>query len=1151
MPPEPPNKRPTTASTTAFGSWPEPPPLPAIPDHTLIRKIAAGGYGEIWLARNIMGSLRAVKFLFRKRFEHDRPYEREYEGIQRFEPISRSHEGFVDILHMGRNDTDGYFYYVMELGDDREHGQNCKPEDYQPKTLASEIISRGRLPVEECLHLALVLTDALRQLHETGLTHRDIKPSNIIFVNGTPKLADIGLVADIGHDRSYVGTEGFIAPEGPGTPQADLFSLGKVLYEISTGKDRTEFPELPEDFDTFPDAAAFRELNEVVIRACHASLPYRYASASKMYAELAVIINGESIKRLRQLERKWAYVRYLGWAALLVVLLGGVVSFPLYREYKMRQAEYGRQVGVSITEGAAAMKAGNLPQALAAFATALQLTEGQKFREEDNRLRCAATFAQCPKLVQMAFATSAVTSVEFHPTQKRVLVTQDRKRISVLAYAGNGLLAPVSTKTVDAGQATFSPDGQSYATAGHDSRVNIWNAVTGDLIQSLPHSNTVNCVQFSPDGKLLLTGTDAQEAYLWSKEGRLLAQFNGHHGEVQRVCFSPDQRLAATACNDGYARVWDLATPQKPRFQFKHANWVLGLDFSPDGKFLATSGFDNQAHVWNLSDGHEVLPAMPHNDGIRRVKFSPDGRYFLTASVEGMVRLWQTATHQPIASNSSLQNSDRVNDAAFNPEGNKIIIGGNDGTVRIWDFSGVAMGTNSAPLFVSAEGGQAVAIVADTIQIRDAYGVTELPLPFALRTGLGGLQMTRDSRWLVGFSRNTNPEAHLLIWDLKDKNRAPRSLPCPAPINRLYLSPGSLAACVFQDNQLMIFDVPTARPLGRNLAFKSEISQALFNHDTSRLYVSAERELWTLDPRTGQSVAPNLEFPFQLQGIAFNPREQSFIACLSTPSGEECFARRHDTASRRVLGQPMRHRDSIMKAVYSPDGAKIATGSDDFTARVWDAKTGRPLTAPLPHGHQVTDVAFSPDSRWLLTVSIDQKARLWEASSGEPLAPPIAFPLRLFYGRFLADGCHLLVGRSAFNESIALPGYGYWHITYPSDRRPTQDWRDIATLLAGSAWTSQQADDQEAPEIRRRKLQATWIAMKAKYPKDFATSDHDSLRWHEQETMQAETEENWRAVQFHLDWIHKLDSDSAFYLQHQAILHQVLSSANSAGDFPR
>src|SRR6266571_7650156 len=92
--------------------------IPSIPDHELLRRIGGGSYGEVWLARNVLGDYRAVKVIYRDKFEHDRPFEREFEGIQKFEPISRLHESQVDILHVGRNDAAGYFYYVMELAED-------------------------------------------------------------------------------------------------------------------------------------------------------------------------------------------------------------------------------------------------------------------------------------------------------------------------------------------------------------------------------------------------------------------------------------------------------------------------------------------------------------------------------------------------------------------------------------------------------------------------------------------------------------------------------------------------------------------------------------------------------------------------------------------------------------------------------------------------------------------------------------------------------------------------------------------------------------------------------------------------------------------------------------------------------------------------
>src|SRR6266702_3970992 len=88
---------------------------PAIPDHELLRRVGEGAYGEVLLARNVMGTYRAVKVVYRRTFSDDRPYEREFAGIKKFEPISRAHGSQVDILHVGRNDKEGYFYYVMEL----------------------------------------------------------------------------------------------------------------------------------------------------------------------------------------------------------------------------------------------------------------------------------------------------------------------------------------------------------------------------------------------------------------------------------------------------------------------------------------------------------------------------------------------------------------------------------------------------------------------------------------------------------------------------------------------------------------------------------------------------------------------------------------------------------------------------------------------------------------------------------------------------------------------------------------------------------------------------------------------------------------------------------------------------------------------------
>ncbi len=269
-----------------------PPPregTPGVPDHEMLRCIGKGGFGEVWLARDIIGSYHAVKIVYRKEFNDDDPYEREFRGLRRFTPISRTHPGFVHVLHVGRSERDDYIYYVMELGDDETQGQQINPETYVAKTLNSELRQRRRLPLSESLDIAMQLADAVQHLHDHNLIHRDIKPTNIIFVNGVPKLADIGLVTEAATaDRqvTYVGTKGYIAPEGPGTVLADIYSLGKLIYEIGFGLAVADYPKLPTDMIETSNSPALFGLNRIVLKACDANAAKRYQTAAELHRSL-------------------------------------------------------------------------------------------------------------------------------------------------------------------------------------------------------------------------------------------------------------------------------------------------------------------------------------------------------------------------------------------------------------------------------------------------------------------------------------------------------------------------------------------------------------------------------------------------------------------------------------------------------------------------------------------------------------------------------------------------------------------------------------------------------------------------------------------------------------------------------------------------
>ncbi len=267
----------------------------AIPDYQLLRVIGRGAYGTVWLARDAVGLLRALKVVERRSFGEARPYEREFDGIRKFMPISLEHPGLIRVFHAGRDDGAGFFYYVMEIADDL-HGREIQKQgdavDYVPRTLDAEMKRRGALSAREALGLGLSVGTALRFLHDQQLIHRDIKPANILYVRGEPRLGDIGLVTAMAPSEgrvSFLGTKGYMAPEGPGTASADVYSLGKLLYVVTTGSEPDAFPVLPGNVDQRPDRALLLRLNEVWLKACEPQAAQRMATAGEWMAALGAV----------------------------------------------------------------------------------------------------------------------------------------------------------------------------------------------------------------------------------------------------------------------------------------------------------------------------------------------------------------------------------------------------------------------------------------------------------------------------------------------------------------------------------------------------------------------------------------------------------------------------------------------------------------------------------------------------------------------------------------------------------------------------------------------------------------------------------------------------------------------------------------------
>jgi len=276
--------------TTIVLTFPDQKP-PDAPEYELFEPpLGEGGFGKVWLVRNAIGQWQALKAVYQSKFgDNPGPYEAEYKGLQKYKPVSEKHPGLLRLELVSRKKGEGYFYYVMELGDSQTEGWETNPATYKAKDLecVRKQADGHRLPLAECLRIGITLADALDFLHRQGLTHRDIKPSNIIFVNGRPKLADIGLVTDIRPPEfihTWVGTAGYMPPppERPGTAQADIYALGMVLYVISTGRTPDFFPALKTTLMERSGHADFRRLDDIILKACQPDCAQRYQCTSEL-----------------------------------------------------------------------------------------------------------------------------------------------------------------------------------------------------------------------------------------------------------------------------------------------------------------------------------------------------------------------------------------------------------------------------------------------------------------------------------------------------------------------------------------------------------------------------------------------------------------------------------------------------------------------------------------------------------------------------------------------------------------------------------------------------------------------------------------------------------------------------------------------------
>ena len=1084
--------------------------LPQVSDYELIRCVGSGAFGDVWLARaKATNRFRAIKLVSRSRFPQASLYETEFTGLKKFEELSREHAGFIDILHVSRDDQAGCFSYVMELADDLEAGQSFDPGKYVSKTVASELGRRqiagpagqGRFTPAECVEAALNITAALSTLHQNGLVHRDIKPSNIVFVRGLAKLADVGLVTDLklkADDGTLIGSPTFMDEQAHGTAQGDLFGFGKVLYMMATGRDAQDWPNLPDDLEGTEDPETFRELHHISLKACHANRAQRYRSAQEIHDELLLLRAGQSAQRLHRLERLVVALKRFGFMLALIAALAALLLYQAGERRKEAAELRQHKVGSYVAYGTRALEENDLLGALPWFAEALRQDGDDPRTAPAHRRRLGALLQQCPTIVQMWFTDHPFNFAQFAGQENQVLLPTADHHWAIHDLATGGQLYPPfgsggSDETISLSPATHLAAVGNSEVSNH--MVGIWNFVTGQEYAKLSCDSPVWGVALSPDARWV-AASSGSNVIVWNLETRQRVRvLAGHSEPIFSLAFSPDAHRLVTASADATAIVWDPQEGRALTTFTNHQHWVYFAVFSPDGKRVASSSFDRSVRVWEAETGREVLPPLRHGDGVRGVQFSADGTRLVTAGLDFSVRVWDAATGALL---QQLRHNSKPISAGFSPSGRHIITACYDGTERVWelrssepapdsvldvcsgDGSCVAVQTNQAILILApvnpAGSGRPSGADFKREAAPSAQGSRQ-PLASISSANLKLLRVwlnQHGTRLLAiaepdSGSPSTNVQA--ILWDSKTGSRIGSAPLLDRRSTNLVFSPAGGQILAFAHDRPIVWDFERDQEI---LRLPEEPKRAAFDPAGRRLATAVSTNVQVWDLATAQ---PLLRVPWPhdttVDSLEWSPDGRYLVtACWDTSFDPE-YAQVWDPSTGARAGPRLPHRDGVRFATFSPDGKKVVTCGEDFTAMLWDWRTGRQLTPPLRHKHLVVHAAFSPDGRWLATACRDHTARVWDAETGEPITQPLQHPEGVVQVQWVDAGSALLTRTKTGQARL-------WNLPY--DNRPLEKLVLISELLSAEQI---HATESAMPETKEA-LQKLWRRLRFEYPAAFS-----------------------------------------------------------------
>jgi eukaryotic-like serine/threonine-protein kinase len=635
----------------------------------VFERIGSGGMGTVWLAEDInLGRRVVLKFL-------TEDLARNQAALERFKLEARTasslnHPNICTIYEVG--EAEGEYFIAME---------------YIEGEGLDRYLLHHRLDTQEILDLGLQIVDALDAAHSGGIVHRDIKPANILVTpRGKVKVLDFGLAKLVSDRRradqpTYVGatmasaehltspgmavgTTAFMSPEQARGQEldarSDLFSLGAVLYEMSTGRLPFDGGTAAVIFDGIlnRDPVPPIELNpglppkldEIIRIALEKDRDLRYQSAAEMRAELkrlkrdtssgrvpllSVPASGASAAATHTASSQATEVRPRGRKLLLlgaiaaVVVVGGVLGsyYWLHRPHAFNlQNMRIVQVTTSGNAGASALSPDRRYIVYALHDGALESLWVQQLATGSN-------------IQVLAPEQAHYVALSFTPDGNYIMFVRSDKSTQNFRYLYQlpvlGGTPKQLVRDIDSAP-SFSPDGRQIAYVrgtlnppGNDFLVANADGSGERVLARRPgFAAGLGKVDWSPDGKLLaLTSPETRDGRTrWMLETASLGDGEVHDVrafpvQMQAVAWLPDSSgllVVGVDPQSGRGQIWSVSYPggDWTRFTNDLSNYdSCCLDITRDGDALVALQNSLLSDIWvakaDGSSARQITSAEP------------------------------------------------------------------------------------------------------------------------------------------------------------------------------------------------------------------------------------------------------------------------------------------------------------------------------------------------------------------------------------------------------------------------------------------------------------------------------------------------------------------------------------------------------------